>query len=58
MDNSLDELAMRPQCGFWSDVVDNLLYEDDQWRKFDLIQKIAANIWGKLMSRIARNLDG
>jgi 5-methyltetrahydropteroyltriglutamate--homocysteine methyltransferase len=43
---SLDQLALSPQCGFSSNIVGNLITEDDQWRKLDLIQKVAANVWG------------
>jgi 5-methyltetrahydropteroyltriglutamate--homocysteine methyltransferase len=42
----LDQLALSPQCGFASDIVGNLLTEDDQWRKLELIQNVAGDIWG------------
>jgi 5-methyltetrahydropteroyltriglutamate--homocysteine methyltransferase len=42
----LDQLALSPQCGFSSNIVGNLITEDDQWRKLDLIQKVAADVWG------------
>ena len=41
----LDQLALSPQCGFSSNIVGNLISEDDQWRKLELIQKIAADVW-------------
>ncbi|PZC47279.1 MAG: 5-methyltetrahydropteroyltriglutamate--homocysteine methyltransferase [Chloroflexi bacterium] len=41
----LDQLALSPQCGFASGIAGNLLSEDDQWRKFDLINEVAADIW-------------
>jgi 5-methyltetrahydropteroyltriglutamate--homocysteine methyltransferase len=41
----LDQLALSPQCGFSSNIVGNLISEDDQWRKLDLVQKIAADVW-------------
>jgi 5-methyltetrahydropteroyltriglutamate--homocysteine methyltransferase len=41
----LDQLALSPQCGFSSNIVGNLISEDDQWRKLDLIQKVAAEVW-------------
>ena len=43
----LEQLALSPQCGFSSNIVGNLLSEDDQWRKFDLIHQVAAEVWGK-----------
>jgi 5-methyltetrahydropteroyltriglutamate--homocysteine methyltransferase len=42
----LEQLALSPQCGFSSSIVGNLLTEDDQWRKFDLIRSIAVDVWG------------
>jgi 5-methyltetrahydropteroyltriglutamate--homocysteine methyltransferase len=41
----LDQLALSPQCGFSSNIVGNLISEDDQWRKLDLIQRVAAEVW-------------
>ena len=37
----LEQLALSPQCGFSSNIVGNLLSEDDQWRKLELIQQVA-----------------
>jgi 5-methyltetrahydropteroyltriglutamate--homocysteine methyltransferase len=42
----LDQLALSPQCGFSSNIVGNLITEDDQWRKLELVQKVALDIWG------------
>lgn len=42
----LDQLALSPQCGFASGIAGNLLSEADQWRKFDVIQQVAAQVWG------------
>jgi 5-methyltetrahydropteroyltriglutamate--homocysteine methyltransferase len=42
----LEQLALSPQCGFASDIVGNLLSEDDQWRKLEVIQQVAAEVWG------------
>ena len=41
----VDQLALSPQCGFSSNIVGNLLSEDDQWRKLELIQQVAADVW-------------
>jgi 5-methyltetrahydropteroyltriglutamate--homocysteine methyltransferase len=42
---SLDRLAISPQCGFASDVVGNLVSEDDQKRKLELVVEAARRIW-------------
>ena len=42
----LDQLAISPQCGFASDVVGNLLSEDDQKRKLELAVETARQVWG------------
>ena len=41
----LEQLALSPQCGFSSNIVGNLLGEDDQWRKLELIQQVALDVW-------------
>jgi methionine synthase II (cobalamin-independent) len=43
---SLDQLALNPQCGFASEIGGNLLSEEDQWRKLDVMLETAARIWG------------
>jgi 5-methyltetrahydropteroyltriglutamate--homocysteine methyltransferase len=40
----LEQLALSPQCGFSSNIVGNLLSDDDQWRKLELIQQVAADL--------------
>ena len=40
----LDQLAISPQCGFASDVVGNLLTEDDQRRKLELVVETGKTI--------------
>jgi 5-methyltetrahydropteroyltriglutamate--homocysteine methyltransferase len=42
----LEQLALSPQCGFSSNIVGNLITEDDQWRKLELVQKVAEDVWG------------
>jgi methionine synthase II (cobalamin-independent) len=44
----LEQLALSPQCGFSSNIVGNLLSEDDQWRKLELVQRVALDIWGTM----------
>jgi 5-methyltetrahydropteroyltriglutamate--homocysteine methyltransferase len=41
----LENLAISPQCGFGSDVVGNLVSEDDQKRKLERVVEAARRIW-------------
>jgi 5-methyltetrahydropteroyltriglutamate--homocysteine methyltransferase len=40
------QLAISPQCGFSSSIQGNLLGEDDQWRKLDVLREVADDLWG------------
>ena len=42
----LEQLALSPQCGFASDVVGNLISEDDQKRKLEIVVETARQVWG------------
>ncbi len=42
---AIDQLALSPQCGFASEIGGNLLNEDDQWRKLDVMLTTAARVW-------------
>jgi 5-methyltetrahydropteroyltriglutamate--homocysteine methyltransferase len=42
----LEQLALSPQCGFSSNIVGNVITEDDQWRKLELVQNLAVQVWG------------
>lgn len=42
----LEQLAISPQCGFASDVVGNLISEDDQKRKLEVVMETARQVWG------------
>jgi 5-methyltetrahydropteroyltriglutamate--homocysteine methyltransferase len=42
----LEQLALSPQCGFASSIRGNLLTEDDQFRKIDVMLETAARVWG------------
>jgi 5-methyltetrahydropteroyltriglutamate--homocysteine methyltransferase len=42
----LEQLALSPQCGFASDVVGNLISEDDQKRKLEVVVETARQVWG------------
>ena len=41
----LDQLALSPQCGFASGIAGNLLTEDEQWRKLDVMLETARKVW-------------
>ena len=41
----MDRLAISPQCGFASVMVGNEIDEDTQWRKLELVARVAARIW-------------
>jgi 5-methyltetrahydropteroyltriglutamate--homocysteine methyltransferase len=41
----VERLAISPQCGFASSMEGNLLTEDDQWRKLQLVVDTAHAIW-------------
>jgi methionine synthase II (cobalamin-independent) len=41
----LENLAISPQCGFASTMEGNLLTEDDQWRKLQLVVETARKVW-------------
>ena len=42
----LEQLAISPQCGFASDVIGNLVSEDDQRRKLEVVVETARKVWG------------
>ncbi len=42
----LDRLAISPQCGFASVMVGNEVDEDVQWRKLELVGRVADRLWG------------
>ena len=42
----LEQIAISPQCGFSSDVVGNLITEDDQRRKLEVVVETARQVWG------------
>jgi 5-methyltetrahydropteroyltriglutamate--homocysteine methyltransferase len=43
----LEQLAVSPQCGFASDVVGNLISEEDQKRKLERVVETARQVWGQ-----------
>jgi 5-methyltetrahydropteroyltriglutamate--homocysteine methyltransferase len=42
----LERLALSPQCGFASTMEGNLLSEDAQWAKLELVVATARRVWG------------
>ena len=51
----VEQLALSPQCGFASDIAGNLLSEDDQWRKLEVMLETSEQVWGA--SREKRQLQ-
>ena len=43
----VDRLAISPQCGFASVVVGNEIDEDSQWRKLELVTRVADRLWSR-----------
>jgi 5-methyltetrahydropteroyltriglutamate--homocysteine methyltransferase len=42
----LEQLAISPQCGFASGIGGNLLTENEQWAKLDVMRETARKVWG------------
>ncbi len=42
---AIEQLAISPQCGFASMLEGNLLSEDEQWRKIDVMLETAQEVW-------------
>jgi len=42
---SLEQLAISPQCGFASSLRGNLLSEDEQFRKLEVMLEVARKVW-------------
>ena len=43
---SLENLALSPQCRFASTAAGNLLTEEQQWRKLELVAEVSRQVWG------------
>lgn len=43
----MERLALSPQCGFASVMVGNELDHDVQWRKLELVGRVADRVWGR-----------
>ena len=44
----VDQFCLSPQCGFASTEEGNVLSEDDQWRKLELVVDMATEVWGEV----------
>jgi 5-methyltetrahydropteroyltriglutamate--homocysteine methyltransferase len=44
----LENLTLSPQCGFASTAEGNLLTEDEQWRKLQLVADVVRRVWGAM----------
>jgi 5-methyltetrahydropteroyltriglutamate--homocysteine methyltransferase len=42
----LEQLAVSTQCGFASVIEGNDLDEETQWRKLELVARVAGRVWG------------
>ena len=40
-----EQFCLSPQCGFASTEEGNILSEDEQWRKLEMIVELAAEVW-------------
>jgi 5-methyltetrahydropteroyltriglutamate--homocysteine methyltransferase len=43
----ISQLALCPQCGFASEAGGNDVDEDTQWRKLELVSRVADRVWGR-----------
>jgi 5-methyltetrahydropteroyltriglutamate--homocysteine methyltransferase len=41
----VERLALSTQCGFASGIRGNLISEDEQWRKLELVLQVAQDVW-------------
>jgi len=44
----IDQFCLSPQCGFASTEEGNVLTEDAQWKKLEMIVSIAEEVWGEV----------
>ena len=42
----IEQLGIAPQCGFASTEEGNELSEDEQWKKLELVVRVAEDVWG------------
>jgi 5-methyltetrahydropteroyltriglutamate--homocysteine methyltransferase len=43
----IELLCLSPQCGFASTEEGNILTEDEQWSKLEMIGELAREVWGR-----------
>jgi 5-methyltetrahydropteroyltriglutamate--homocysteine methyltransferase len=46
----IEQLALSPQCGFASSIMGNLLSEDEQFRKLEVMVETATKVWGRALA--------
>ena len=44
---AIEQLCLSPQCGFASTEEGNILAEDEQWAKLEMIVEVARDVWGE-----------
>jgi methionine synthase II (cobalamin-independent) len=47
---SVEQLAISPQCGFGGSADNAFMSPDEQWRKLELIVRVADKVWGRMRS--------
>ena len=45
---NLDQFCLSPQCGFASTEEGNVLSEEEQWKKLEMIVDVANEVWGTI----------
>ena len=43
--NGVDQLAISTQCGFASEMAGNPIAEESQWKKLEMVVKVADRVW-------------
>jgi methionine synthase II (cobalamin-independent) len=46
LSDGMDRLGISPQCGFASVMIGNEIDQDTQWRKLEIVARVADRIWG------------
>ena len=44
----IDQFCLSPQCGFASTEEGNILTEEAQWKKLQLVVTLAREVWGEI----------
>ena len=46
----IEQLAISPQCGFGGSADNAFMSLDEQWRKLELVVRVADRVWGSVPS--------